>query len=118
MFTRGTTEGINLVAATFASQLAPGDEILLTVAEHYSNLLPWRAVATQRGAAIRVVDIGDDGRLDAARIAVAISPQTRLIALSQCPTCSAWWLQPPRSAPWAGREACRCSSMRRSRRPT
>ena len=82
MFTKGTTEGINLVAATFAGQLAPGDEILLTVAEHYSNLLPWRAVAARSGAAIRVVDIGDDGRLDAARVAAAISPRTRLIAFS------------------------------------
>ena len=82
VFTKGTTEGINLVAATFASQLAPGDEILLTVAEHYSNLLPWRAVAARSGAAIRLVDIGDDGRLDAVQVAAAISSRTRLIAFS------------------------------------
>jgi cysteine desulfurase/selenocysteine lyase len=82
VFTKGTTEGLNLVAATLASQLAAGDEIVLTVAEHYSNLLPWRAVAARTGAAIRVVDVDDGGRLTAARVAAAMSTRTRLIAFS------------------------------------
>ncbi len=80
VFTKGTTEGLNLVATVFAAELKPGDEIVLTVAEHYSNLLPWRALATRTGAIVRVVDIDDHGRLMAARFAAAITSRTRLIA--------------------------------------
>ncbi len=82
VFTKGTTEGLNLVAATFAGELRPGDEIVVTVAEHYSNLLPWRALATRTGAVIRVVDIDDDGRLSPTAIAAALSARTRLLAFS------------------------------------
>jgi cysteine desulfurase/selenocysteine lyase len=82
VFTKGTTEGINLVAATFAGTLKAGDEIVVTVAEHYSNLLPWRALAARTGAVIRLVDVDDDGRLSASRVAAAITARTRLIAVS------------------------------------
>ncbi|MGE0362113.1 MAG: aminotransferase class V-fold PLP-dependent enzyme [Vicinamibacterales bacterium] len=83
VFTRGTTEAINLVAATWgAAHVARGDEIVLTVAEHYSNLLPWRAVAERAGATIRLVDVGDDGRLHPDRVAAALTPRTRLLAFS------------------------------------
>ncbi len=82
IFTKGTTEGINLVAATFAGTLKAGDEIVVTVAEHYSNLLPWRAVAARTGAVIRTVDVDDDGRVVASRVAGAIGARTRLIAVS------------------------------------
>src|SRR5688572_4220000 len=64
IFTRGTTEGINLIASTWGvANLRPGDEVILTVAEHNSNLLPWTRVARQAGATVRVVDVDDDGRL-------------------------------------------------------
>ena len=64
IFVRGTTEGINLVASTWgATNLKPDDEVVLTIAEHSSNLLPWTRAARQAGAKVRVVDVDDDGRL-------------------------------------------------------
>jgi cysteine desulfurase/selenocysteine lyase len=82
VFTKGTTEGINLVASTFAATLAAGDEIVVTIAEHYSNLLPWRAVAARTGAVLRTVDVDDDGTLSPSRVAAAITARTRLVAVS------------------------------------
>ena len=64
VWVRGATEGINLVASAWARpRLRPGDEVLLTVAEHASNLLPWRLVAEERGALVRYVDVDDEGRI-------------------------------------------------------
>ena len=83
VFTKGTTEGINLVAAAWGpANLRAGDEIVLTIAEHYSNLLPWRALADRVGATIRIVDIGDDGLLSPSRVAAACTNRTRLVAFS------------------------------------
>ncbi len=83
VFTKGTTEGINLVAATWgAVNIREGDEIVLTIAEHYSNLLPWRALAERSGARIRTVDVDDEGRVDPGRIREALTPRTRLLAFS------------------------------------
>jgi cysteine desulfurase/selenocysteine lyase len=83
IFTKGTTEAINLVASAWGSaQIGRGDEILLTVAEHYSNLLPWRALAERAGARITVVDVDDHGRLLPARIRDAMTPRTKLLAFS------------------------------------
>src|SRR5271169_2180398 len=66
IFTRGTTEGINLVAATWgAKNIKPGDTILLTEMEHHSNLVPWQLLAQKTGAKISYVPItGDEGLLD------------------------------------------------------
>jgi len=83
VFTKGTTEGINLVAATWAAaNLKSGDEIVLTVAEHYSNLLPWRAVAERTGARIRTVDVNDDGLVWPSRFTEAFTGRTRLVVFS------------------------------------
>ena len=83
IFTKGTTEAINLVASTWGSaNVGRGDDIVLTVAEHYSNLLPWRALAERAGATVRTVDVDDEGRLLPSRVRDAISPRTRLIAFS------------------------------------
>jgi SufS family cysteine desulfurase len=83
IFVRGTTEGLNLVASTWgAASLHAGDEIVITIAEHYSNLLPWRRVAKDTGAVIRVADVDDDGRLTAERLGTVLSRRTRLVAFS------------------------------------
>lgn len=83
VFTRGTTEGINLVAATWGeANVGAGDEIVVTVAEHYSNLLPWRRLARRVGARIIVVDVGDDGRVDPARLREVLTGRTKLVAFS------------------------------------
>ena len=83
IFTRGSTEGLNLVASTWgAANLRQGDEVILTVAEHNSNLLPWTRAAKQAGAAVRVVDVDDEGRLRIDQLQQMISAKTRLIAFS------------------------------------
>ncbi|MCM1291547.1 MAG: cysteine desulfurase [Prevotella sp.] len=64
IFTRGTTEGINLVASSFGSFFKPGDEIILTVMEHHANIVPWQLLQDRTGIRIRVVDINDQGVLD------------------------------------------------------
>lgn len=63
IFTRGTTEGINLVANSFGYFFKEGDEIILTVMEHHSNIVPWQLLAERKGLKIKVVDINDRGEL-------------------------------------------------------
>jgi cysteine desulfurase/selenocysteine lyase len=80
---RGTTEGINLVASAWAgTQLRPGDEILLTIAEHASNMLPWRLAAEHVGARIRFIDVDDEGRISLEDLDRKLSARTRLVAFS------------------------------------
>ena len=64
IFTRGTTEAINLAAASYGSRFRDGDEIILTVMEHHSDIVPWQLLRRHAGVRIRVVDIDDRGRLD------------------------------------------------------
>lgn len=83
IFTRGSTEAINLIAGTWgAANLHTGDEVILTVAEHNSNLLPWTRTVKQAGATVRVVDLDDEGRLRIDQLKQLISSKTRLIAFS------------------------------------
>ena len=83
IFTRGSTEGINMIASTWgAANLRAGDEVILTVAEHNSNLLPWTRAAKQAGAIVRVVDVDDEGCLRIDQLKQLISAKTRLIAFS------------------------------------
>ena len=83
VFVRGTTEGINLVAGTWApANLRAGDEIILTVAEHASNLLPWTRVAHQTGATVRVLDVDEEGRPRLEALRSLLSTRTRLLAFS------------------------------------
>lgn len=64
IFVRNATEGLNLVANAWGrSSLGPGDEVILTVLEHHSDIVPWQLIAAERGATIRYVDIDEDGRL-------------------------------------------------------
>src|SRR5690606_27181166 len=82
VFTRGTTEAINLVAASWGrSQLKPGDEILLSGMEHHSNIVPWQLVAEQTGAVIRVIPVTDDGELEMQAYAEMLSERTRLVGV-------------------------------------
>ncbi|MHB8874534.1 MAG: SufS family cysteine desulfurase [Myxococcaceae bacterium] len=82
IFTRGTTESINLVAQSFGRpRLAPGDEILLTALEHHSNIVPWQIVCEQTGAKLKVVPMTDDGELRMDELEKLLSPRTRLLAM-------------------------------------
>jgi cysteine desulfurase/selenocysteine lyase len=83
VWVRGTTEGINLVANAWARpRLRPGDELLLTVAEHASNLLPWRLVAEQTGATLSYLDVDDEGRVRLDDLDRKLSERTRLVSFS------------------------------------
>ncbi len=83
MFTRGTTEAINLVAAAWGgANLHPGDEILLGIAEHSSNLMPWQLVARRTGAVLRFIDVDGAGRLAPDRVRGGLTRRTRLVAFA------------------------------------
>ncbi|ULS50249.1 cysteine desulfurase CsdA [Pectobacterium carotovorum] len=84
VWTRGTTEAINLVAQSYARpRLQPGDEIVVSEAEHHANLIPWLMVAQQTGANIVKLPIGADLLPDIEQLATLITPKTRLLALGQ-----------------------------------
>jgi len=83
VFTKGTTEAVNLVAFTWARRaLQEGDEILLTEMEHHSNLVPWLLLARERRLRLRQIPITDDGRLDLPALDRLLTRRTRLVALT------------------------------------
>ncbi|MBM7405765.1 MULTISPECIES: SufS family cysteine desulfurase [Sphingomonas] len=83
VFTRGATEGINLVAQCWAgTQLKAGDRILLSMLEHHSNIVPWQMVAERVGAAIDVVPLTTDGRIDLDVMEQMLRPEHKLVALA------------------------------------
>ena len=84
VFTRGTTEAINLIASTFCeSQMKAGDEVLVSDMEHHSNIVPWQLEAQRRGIVVRHLPITDDGRLaDSDTIATYLTERTRLISIA------------------------------------
>lgn len=81
IFTRGTTEAINLVAASYCKLLAPGDEIILTVMEHHSNIVPWQLAAEAGGLKIKVVPIDERGCLDLDVYRSLFTERTRLVSV-------------------------------------
>jgi cysteine desulfurase/selenocysteine lyase len=84
VFTRSTTEAINMVAQGWArARLARGDRIWVTRMEHHANLLPWQRVCRERGAELRVIELDKDGRLDWQAAGELFDRRTRLIALGQ-----------------------------------
>lgn len=83
VFVRGATEAINLVAQSWGgANLRPGDRILLSTLEHHSNIVPWQLVAERTGAAIDVVPLTGDGRIDLDAMATMIRPEHRIVALA------------------------------------
>ncbi len=84
IFTRGTTESINLVAASWGgANLKKGDVILLTEMEHHSNLVPWQLVARRTGATLRYLPVtGDDGLLDLSALDTMLTPQVKVFAFT------------------------------------
>ena len=83
VFTRGTTEAINLVASSFCeSQMKAGDEVLVTEMEHHSNIVSWQLQAQKRGIVVKHLPITDDGRLDLSLLTSHLSPRTKLISIA------------------------------------
>ncbi len=83
IFTKGTTEGINLVTATYGRQnIHKGDEIILSGLEHHSNIVPWQIVAEEKGAIIKVIPVLEDGSLDMASYRNLLSDRTKIVAVN------------------------------------
>jgi cysteine desulfurase/selenocysteine lyase len=82
VFTKGATEAINLVAASYGSRLEAGDEVLLTQMEHHANIVPWHMLRERRGVVLRFAPVTDDGRIDPEGFRALLGPRTRLVALS------------------------------------
>jgi len=83
VFTRGTTESINLVAESFGKKyLQTGDEIILTELEHHSNIVPWQMVAAERGVEIKVLPVNDAGELLFEQLPELLTDRTKIIALN------------------------------------
>lgn len=82
VFTKGTTEGLNLVAWGISATLQPGDEIILSLLEHHAHLLPWRAVAESRGCTLRFVPLTPDGLFDVAALRKMVSEKTKVVAVT------------------------------------
>jgi cysteine desulfurase/selenocysteine lyase len=81
IFTRGTTEGINLVAHAWAgTNCGPGDEVLITEMEHHSNIVPWQIVQERAGFTLRYIPIADDGTLDLSNLDELLNERTRLLS--------------------------------------
>lgn len=82
IFTRGTTESINLVAASFgAAFMLAGDEVIVSTMEHHANIVPWQLEAERRGIVVRACPITDDGQLDMAAFDQLLNPRTRLVSI-------------------------------------
>jgi len=80
VFTKGATAAINIVAAGI--DFEPGDEIVLSVMEHHSNIVPWHFLRERKGAVLKWIDVSDDGAIDLEALEVMIGPRTRMVALT------------------------------------
>ena len=84
VFTRGTTEAINLIASSFTDEcMSAGDEVIVSVMEHHSNIVPWQLVAERKGAEIRVLPFDEEGRLMTERLPALLDGRTRVVAVTQ-----------------------------------
>ncbi|MDE6487749.1 MAG: cysteine desulfurase, partial [Paramuribaculum sp.] len=82
IFTRGTTEAINLVASSYGSMLKPGDEIILTEMEHHANIVPWQLLRDRQGIEIKVVPIRSDGSLDMDAYRSLLTERTAIVSVA------------------------------------
>ena len=82
VFTRGTTDGLNLLAEAIGRTLRPGDEVIITEMEHHSNVIPWQMAVRDRGAILRAVPVVGEGFLDMDAFGRLLGPRTRVVAVS------------------------------------
>lgn len=84
VFTRNATEGMNLIAHSYARAfLQPGDEVLISEMEHHANFVPWWVLARERGLVLRFIPVSDDGQLDLAHLDTLITNRTKIVSLAQ-----------------------------------
>ena len=81
IFVRGTTEAINLVASSYGQLLEPGDEVILSVMEHHSNIVPWQLLAQRKGIVIKVIPMDDRGVLDQEAYRALFTERTRMVSV-------------------------------------
>ena len=82
IFTRGTTEGLNLVASSWLGNVSSGDEIVATAMDHHANFVPWQVLAMRRGASFRLCELTPDGRIDLDHLSSLLNARTRIVAFS------------------------------------
>ena len=83
IFTKGATEAINLVAASFGlAHIGPGDEIVLTIMEHHSNIVPWHFHRERNGAVLKWISVDDDGNVSLDEFEKALTPRTKIVAIT------------------------------------
>ncbi len=83
IFTKGTTESINLVASSFGKQyISPGDEVLISIMEHHSNIVPWQQMCLDRGAKVKFIPIHENGELDMDAFHKMVNEKTKLVAIT------------------------------------
>ena len=84
VFTRGTTEGLNLIAFTFSeAMMQPGDEVIVSVMEHHSNIVPWQLAAQRKDIKLRVISMSDDGILDLEAYKRLFNEKTKIVSVTQ-----------------------------------
>lgn len=84
IFTRGTTESINLVAQSWGQRLKPHDEIIISELEHHSNIVPWQLIADQVGAKLKVIEVDTDGVIQFESFKKALSKKTKMLSITMC----------------------------------
>lgn len=83
VFTRGTTEGLNLIASCFCDAcMQEGDEVIISTVEHHSNIVPWQLQAARKGIALRVIPMDENGTLDLQAFRRMLSPKTKIVSIS------------------------------------
>lgn len=83
VFTRGTTEGLNLVASSFSDEfMKEGDEVIVSAVEHHSNIVPWQLQARKKGVVLKVIPIDDFGKLDVDEFGKMITSRTKIVSVS------------------------------------
>ncbi|HZX62263.1 MAG TPA: cysteine desulfurase [Bacteroidales bacterium] len=83
IFTKGTTESINLVASSFGKQyISSGDEVLISIMEHHSNIVPWQQMCLERGAKVKFIPIHENGELDMGSFRKMLNEKTKLVAIT------------------------------------
>jgi cysteine desulfurase/selenocysteine lyase len=84
VFTSGATASLNLVAYAFGATLCPGDEVVISLAEHHSNFVPWQMLRDRRGIVLKFLPLTGEGRVDTGALPVVVTQRCRLIALTHC----------------------------------
>jgi cysteine desulfurase/selenocysteine lyase len=84
VFTGGATAALNLIAHAFGAALRPGDEIVVSLAEHHSNFVPWQMLRERAGIVLKFLPLAADGRIDTGALPSIVTPRCRLIAVTHC----------------------------------